>query len=170
VLKLAFSPDERFLAGVGENNTFIVWDTRDGSPIHTRITDQPLTILVWGEMLTDVNPKHPGYTLVTGNTSSVKINKLEFDISSMQYVMNANSVQLPNTGLIRNYTFATTKGSMLMVGTQSGEICIFDVFSCIYRASMPVSSNGLLCGAVDGENLYVGGGDGKIKKLSMMNG
>jgi WD40 repeat protein len=39
VTKLAFSPDERFLAGVGANNTFIIWDTRDGSPIHTRITD-----------------------------------------------------------------------------------------------------------------------------------
>lgn len=53
VLKLAFSPDERFLAGIGENNTFIVWDTRDGSPIHTRITEQPFTILVWGQMLTE---------------------------------------------------------------------------------------------------------------------
>ena len=29
---------------------------------------------------------------------------------------------------------------------------------------------GLLCGAVEGENLYVGGGDGKLKKLSMKNG
>ena len=67
VMKLAFSPDERFLAGIGANNTFIVWDTRDGSPIHTRITTEPLTILVWGDMVTDANPKHPGYTLVTGN-------------------------------------------------------------------------------------------------------
>lgn len=83
VLKLAFSPDERFLAGIGENNTFIVWDTRDGSPIHTRITEQPFTILVWGQMLMEQNPKHPGYTLVTGNTQAVVINKLMFDISSM---------------------------------------------------------------------------------------
>jgi WD40 repeat protein len=169
-LKLAFSPDERFLAGIGENNTFIVWDTRDGSPIHTRITEQPFTILVWGEMLMEQNPKHPGYTLVTGNTQSVVINKLMFDISSMQYVMHGESVQLPNTGLIRNYTFAHVAGGMLLVGTQSGEICIFDVASNIYRASMPVTSNGLLCGAVDGDNLYVGGGDGKLKKLSMLNG
>jgi WD40 repeat protein len=170
VSKLAFSPDERFLAGIGENNTFIVWDTRDGSPIHTRITEQPFTILVWGQMLTEQNPKHPGYTLVTGNTQSVVINKLMFDISSMQYVMHGEAVQLPNTGLIRNYTFAHVAGGMLLVGTQSGEICIFDVASNIYRASMPVTSNGLLCGAVDGDNLYVGGGDGKLKKLSMQNG
>ena len=108
VQKLAFSPDERFLAGIGANSTFIVWDTRDGSPIHTRITKdkEPLTILVWGDMLTDVNPKHPGYTLVTGDTNSVCINQLTFDISSMQYVMKGENVTLPNTGLIRNYTFA----------------------------------------------------------------
>jgi len=121
-------------------------------------------------MLTEQNPKHPGYTLVTGNTQSVVINKLMFDISSMQYVMHGEAVQLPNTGLIRNYTFAHVAGGMLLVGTQSGEICIFDVASNIYRASMPVTSNGLLCGAVDGDNLYVGGGDGKLKKLSMQNG
>jgi len=30
VKKLAFSPDDRFLAAIGENNTFIVWDTKDG--------------------------------------------------------------------------------------------------------------------------------------------
>jgi cilia- and flagella-associated protein 52 len=39
VTRLAFSPDERFLAGIGANNSFIIWDTRDGAPIHTRITD-----------------------------------------------------------------------------------------------------------------------------------
>lgn len=58
----------------------------------------------------------------------------------------------------------------MLCGTQSGEICIFDVYSAIYRASMPVTSNGLICGCVEGDNLYVGGGDGKLKKLSMQNG
>lgn len=30
VNKLAFSPDEQFLAGIAQNNTFIIWNTRDG--------------------------------------------------------------------------------------------------------------------------------------------
>jgi hypothetical protein len=59
---------------------------------------------------------------------------------------------------------------MLLCGTTSGEICIFSVFSSIYRASMPVSSNGIICGTVEGVNLYVGGGDGKLRKLSMATG
>jgi len=46
-----------------------------------------MTICSWGEILTDKNPKHPSYTLVTGNHTGVTINYLEFDISSMQYFL-----------------------------------------------------------------------------------
>jgi WD40 repeat protein len=170
VQRLAFSNDERFLAGIGANNTFIIWDTRDGTPIHTRITEHPMTVLSWGDMITDKNPKHPGYTLITGNHVTVFINKLEFDISSMQYYLTGSAVQLPNTGLVRTYTFSHCNGDMLLTGTTTGEICIFSVFSSIYRASMPVSSNGIICGTVEGDSLYVGGGDGKLRKLSMTTG
>jgi WD40 repeat protein len=170
VQRLAFSNDERFLAGIGANNTFIIWDTRDGTPIHTRITEHPMTVLSWGDMITDKNPKHPGYTLITGNHVTVFINKLEFDISSMQYYLTGSAVQLPNTGLVRTYTFSHCNGDMLLTGTTTGEICIFSVFSSIYRASMPVSSNGIICGTVEGDSLYVGGGDGKLRKLSMSSG
>jgi WD40 repeat protein len=85
VKKLAFSPDDRFLGALGENNTFIIWDTRDGAAIHTRVFEFPLTILSWGDIVSDQNPKHPSYTLVTANQTNVFINSLEFDIGSMQY-------------------------------------------------------------------------------------
>ena len=35
---------------------------------------------------------------------------------------------------------------------------------------MPLSSNGVLCGVLSGDYLYVGAGDGKIKKISLANG
>lgn len=164
---LAFSPDDRYLAGVGKNNTFIIWDTRDGSPIHTRITEQVFTILTWGDIITDQNPKHPSYTLIQGNTTQVFINKLEFDISSMQYFLKQGTCQLPNTGLTRQYTFSRCQGDLLVAGTLSGEICVFSIYNSIYRASMPISSNGVLCGAIGGDHIYVGAGDGKVKKVTM---
>jgi len=82
VKKLAFSPDDCFLAALGENNTFIIWDTRDGSIIHTRVTEFPSTVIAWGDQI-DVtsNPKHPSYTLVTANQTNVYMNKLVFEIS-----------------------------------------------------------------------------------------
>jgi WD40 repeat protein len=129
-----------------------------------------MTVCSWGDILTDKNPKHPSYTLVTGNHTGITINYLEFDISSMQYFLKGQPVALPNTGLVRNYTFSHCNGDMMVAGTSSGEMCIFSINSSIYRASMPVCANGLLCAAIDGNSLYCGGGDGKIKKLSMESG
>lgn len=98
------------------------------------------------------------------------INRLEFDISSMQYFLKTGQCQLPNTGLVRNYTFAATNGDMLLAGTTGGDVCVFSVYSSIYRASIPLTSNGVTCGAIDGDFLYVGGGDGKIKKVVLVKG
>ena len=89
VLKLQFSPDDKFLACIGQNNTFIIWRTQDGQAIHTKVSEAPLSILKWADIDTAVNPKHPSYTLVTGNASGVNINRLEFDISSMQYYLQS---------------------------------------------------------------------------------
>ena len=91
VTRLAFSPDDRFLAALGENNTFIIWDTRDGSAVHTRVYESPLTMMCWGDILTHINPKHPAYVMVTGNQTNVNINTLEFDIASMQYYLKQGS-------------------------------------------------------------------------------
>jgi hypothetical protein len=61
-------------------------------------------------------------------------------------------------------------GDSLLAGTSGGEICIFSIYSKIYRATMPISSNGLLSIALIGDCIYVGGGDGKVKKLSIAQG
>ena len=170
VAKLAFSPDDRYLAAIGENNSFIVWDTRDGSAIHTRIFEHPLNMLSWGDIINTGNPKFPSYIIVTANTKNVFINTLEFDISTMQYFLKQGFCQLPNTGLVRNYTFSAINGDLLMAGTQGGEICLFSIYSAIYRATMPLSSNGLLSIALYDEFLFIGGGDGKVKKLNTAEG
>lgn len=49
-------------------------------------------------------------------------------------------------------------------------MCLFSVVSQIYRATMPVSSNGLLSMALCGDYLFVGSGDGKLKKLCIGDG
>lgn len=59
---------------------------------------------------------------------------------------------------------------MLLAGTTGGEICVFSIASAIYRASMPLTSNGILSGALDKDFMYVGGGDGKVKKVTLAGG
>jgi hypothetical protein len=58
-----------------------------------------------------------------------------------------------------------------MAGTSGGEVCIFSIYSRIYRATMPLSSNGLLSIAIlDQDTIFVGSGDGKVKKLNVASG
>ena len=54
------------------------------------MTESPFSLLKWADLDTAVNPKHPTYTLITGNSLQVTINKLEFDISSMQYFLSSS--------------------------------------------------------------------------------
>jgi hypothetical protein len=108
--------------------------------------------------------------IVTANQTNVFINTLQFDIGSMQYTLKQGNVQLPNTGLIRNYTLGQVSGDSLMLGTTGGEVCVFSISSRIYRAAMPLSSNGIMALAIVGDNIYVGGGDGKVKKLNTSSG
>jgi len=54
-----------------------------------------------------------------------------------------------------------------MLGTSGGEVCIFSIYSQIYRATMPISNNGLLSICLQGDSIFVGSGDGKVKKLSI---
>jgi hypothetical protein len=61
-------------------------------------------------------------------------------------------------------------GDTLFAGTSGGEICVFSVYSKIYRATMPISSNGLLSIALIDDFIFVGGGDGKVKKLNIASG
>ena len=49
-------------------------------------------------------------------------------------------------------------------------MCIFSIYSRIYRATMPISANGLMAMALIDEYIYVGGGEGKVKKLHIASG
>lgn len=126
--------------------------------------------MAWGDIQTDMNPKHPSYIITTASSSSVNINTLEYDIASMQYYLNEGSCQLPNTGLTRQYTFSVVNGGMLLAGTSGGEICLFSIYDQIYKATMPLSSNGLLSICLMDDKIFIGGGDGKVKKISTEGG
>ena len=59
---------------------------------------------------------------------------------------------------------------MQMVDTNGGEICLFSIYSQTYRATMPLSSNSVLSIALMDDKIFIGGGDGKVKKISTDEG
>jgi len=68
------------------------------------------------------------------------INTLEFDVGSMQYQLKSFPIQLPSSGLIRNYTvaFIDQTGENFLVGTTGGEICIFNLMNQVFKAAIQV--------------------------------
>jgi len=77
---LDFSPDERFLAAVGFDNVFVIWDTQDFSVIFNRIYENSVDLCQWSEMK---EGKHNSYSLVTAINQKVFVNYLVFDVASM---------------------------------------------------------------------------------------
>merc|ERR1712086_447567 len=76
---------------------------------------------------------------------------------------------MPTTGLVRDYHVSkmTHNGEFLIAGTSVGDFVVFNTHTRVFRASVPVSSNGVLSVAIDGEgNLFLGAGDGMIKKMA----
>lgn len=68
------------------------------------------------------------------------INTLDFDVGSMQYYLKSYPIQLPSSGLIRNYTvaFIDNNGENFFVGTTGGEICIFNLANQVFKAAIQV--------------------------------
>ena len=172
VNKLDFSSDGNFLAGLGEDGSVIVWDCKDGVIVHKKGSEFPGMSVAWGPVR-DSNQglagagKHPSYTLISCYSKQVFINYFDFQISSMSYKTTSEMCQMPSTGLTRQFTcgLVDSSGQFALFGTTSGELCVFNLVSKIFRASIPVSSNGILAVAEIDGSVFVGSGDGKVKKL-----
>lgn len=97
-----------------------------------------LLLVIWKEIKR--NSKYSSYNLITSIGTNIVINTLEFDVASMQYQLRSFPIQLPSSGLIRNYTvaFIDSSGDNFFVGTTGGEICIFNITNQVFKAAIQV--------------------------------
>jgi cilia- and flagella-associated protein 52 len=167
VKMLSFSPDDKYLAAYGGNNMLVIWDCRDGTAVHTRVFEFPLTVISWGQMFTAKNDKHPSYIFIFSNNMDIYVGTFEYEIASMQYVMKQGKCQLPSSGLKRSYTCSAACGENLYLGTQGGEVVIFNIFNRLYKGCVQVCKNGLYSIYANSSLLFAGGGDGKLKKVAI---
>eukprot|EP00940_MAST-03C_sp_MAST-3C-sp2_P001438 g1438.t1 len=175
ISSLKFSPDARFLAATSRD-ICIIWDLEVGEIVASKRMQKTINLLAWGKMTRDPRCSRATYQLNLACSSQVECNSLVYDVSAVRYVLKSELMTMPTGGLVRNYTSASVvapnAGHFLLAGTGNGEICVFNTDHKIFRASLPVATNGvvsLLCRVSEEDDssvVYVGAGDGSVKEMS----
>jgi WD40 repeat protein len=167
VTMIAFSTDERFLCGCGEDCLMYIWDLTTGEVIYGQKTAFPISILTWAE---HKKVSHNiEYDLVIGMNNTINSGSLTYDQMRMQWSLKWKAYTVPPMGgLIRNYYCIDLSNDRVFVyiGTSSGEMMVYRRDTLVFRACIPVCTNGLHDIVVLSDNSVVcGGGDGTFVKL-----
>lgn len=86
------------------------------------------------------------YCLFTFHYASVRMHLIEYDIKTLQYLLRTEPIRFPSSGLHRNHHAAVKGGSggNILSGTAAGELIVINEVGRLFRASLPVTSNGML--------------------------
>jgi WD40 repeat protein len=173
VVSLAFSDDEIFLAGAGADGSMMIWDMQTGEVVfgipagHGASSAMVVNTLVWGPPVAGVSSRRPNYVLYASVGHDVRSFLLSYSVGNMQYQMEQARFKLP-AGMVREYTDGCLNPdrSAMLLCTSIGDVGVYRVDSLVYRASLPVCSGGARAICSAGPYVFVGGGDGTVKRLS----
>jgi WD40 repeat protein len=163
---LEFSEDSKFLLGSGEDSLLYIWDILSGEVVYGQRFDKPVSVVKWGGSYMD--NRRTAYELAVGSSSTMCKGYFCFDPSRVQWNLELTPFALPSGGLTRFFSsieFSDDK-RYLYVGSTGADLLIFRHDIGVYRAMIPVGSNGVrsLLRLPNGD-LLCGGGDGTITTL-----
>jgi len=171
VLCLSFSPDELFLAGSGKCGSLYIWDMQTGEVVASvGTTGQPTTSLSWGPLKRDENSRRPGYELFATVSHQVTAFHLKYSVGNMVYQIENVPFKMP-PGLIRDYRDACVSPceTTLLLCTSVGDVNVYSIQNHLYCSSFPICSGGAWAIERFGPFIFVGGGDGTLKRLCGSN-
>ncbi len=169
---LEFSPDERVLAGPGDDKLLYIWDMSTGEVVYGSRHDEPVVLFEWAGI--NQEGRRASYDIIMcspggGPQDDVKSCVLAYDPVRAQWMMKSSPVNMPSGGLSRTYYSAMlcADGEFMLCGTSVGDMLVFNLKNSVYRASVPVCGSGLISLAVNTSSgeVFCGGGDGTLKKL-----
>lgn len=164
---LAFSQDERFVCGCGEDCLLYIWDVATGEVIYCQKVASPVSILQWADQK-KVN-HNIDYELVIGIQNVVYQGMFTYDSFRMQWSMKMRAFTVPPMGgLLRTfYCLEFSKDRIFpYIGTSSGEMLVYRRDTVVFRSCIPVCTNGLQDLVVlPDDSVICGGGDGSFVKL-----
>lgn len=164
---LTFSDDERFVAGCDEDCNCLVWDMSSSEVVASKKMPAPISVLMW------VDQKKAGhnvdYELVVGCQHILSQALFTYDSMRMQWSIDLKPYQMPvSGGIVREFMCCvqTPDKVFICVGTTGGEMMVYRRDTTVFRAILPVTSNGLkdiVC--LEDGTIVCGGGDGHLVKL-----
>jgi len=164
---LAFSEDEKFLCGSGKDSLVYIWDLQTGEVVYGTRLATPANIIRW--VGTTSFHGRTSYELCLGVGSMLYKAIFSFEQLRVQWQLKLDPYNMPvQGGLIRHFVDMALSPDKryVFVGTKQGEMMIFRRDTYVFRALIPVCSNGLCGMAVQSTGEVVcGGGDGSIKRL-----
>ncbi|KAJ1434740.1 WD40-repeat-containing domain protein [Ochromonadaceae sp. CCMP2298] len=167
VKNVAFSADEMFVCGCDEDSLFYVWDLATSEVVYGFKLHAPVSVLMWAAQKKVSH--HVAYEIMLGVGGSLTRGLFNYDPARMQWTMIWTPFQVPvNGSLIRQFHSIdiSKDGIFVFVGTTNGEMMVFRRDTMVFRACIPVCTNGLhdLVTLPD-DTVLCGGGDGALVKL-----
>lgn len=172
---IRFSPDEALIATTGAEGSLCIWDAVSGKKIASyqdTLNGDEAKSLRWGEIYNS-GTRNQQYTLFVPFNTGVRICKLSFSIKTLAFELDCQACHLPGAGgrmggYVRKYRCCASIGLDLLCGTSSGDLLVYNAESGLYRTALTLCANGInaLVQADSHRCVFVGGGDGTLKKIS----
>ena len=144
-----------------------IWDITSGEVLLGQKLLEPATVIKWTDQK---KVSHSfAYELVVGYGTVLQQGLFTYDHMRVQWSLKLKPFQMPvSGGIIRTFHCIDLSADKIFVyvGTTAGEMMIYRRDTTVFRAIIPVCTNGLsdLIAQSDG-SVICGGGDGSITKL-----
>lgn len=163
---LSFTTDEKFVIACGEDCLTYVWELASGDVVFGNRHNAPPTVLkVLGHRTEN---RRVVYDITLGISTNLNSGVLYMDPQRMQWSLKLHAYTFPPGGLLRYYNCCNTSPDQryLFVGTNGADMLVLRQDTGMFRAVIPICSNGVqsIITLPNGD-LITGGGDGSIKRL-----
>lgn len=143
-----------------------VWEIATAEVVYVQRFTYPVCVMSW--INHSVENRRTVYDLALGVGTTLSKGKFYFDQGRVQWTLSLKPYALPSGGLVRQFAsvVASDDFQYLYVGSTGSDLIVYRHDIAVYRALIPVCSNGVrsIAKLMNGD-LLCGGGDGTLTKI-----
>jgi len=132
-----FSPDSRFVAACArEDGGVACWEADTGSLVgkFTARDGRANTFVAWqAPTLAEAGRPRPSLVFVSADHNRLYKHKVSFDRAALAYVMDTQVIDVPPTGVQRDFTCGVVAGDFILCGSPAGEMMVFSLTTGVFR-------------------------------------